>query len=160
MIKLACTICWRLSYEPLSEGDQFWNALKQLLPLAAFSILFSYLFIYFYFYNAIVRIANLSSHGDSFLSSRFVSVAVFGVPFPLEYDFRHHSHSPHLCDPKGRKKGAAIRSAEDDNAVDKEVAISLTCMSYIQEAPLTITLEMMKLNRMMLIGNQFCYPEK
>ena len=35
--------CWKLkcrSYEPIAEGDQFGKAVKQLLPLAAFPILF------------------------------------------------------------------------------------------------------------------------
>ena len=32
---------YRISrYEPISEGDQFWKALKQLLPLAIFPIVF------------------------------------------------------------------------------------------------------------------------
>ena len=42
VIKLACTVCWRSisNYEPLTDGDQFGKALKQLLPLAAFPMLF------------------------------------------------------------------------------------------------------------------------
>ena len=41
VIKLAHRVCWRLKYEPIIDGDQYWKALKQLLPLAAFPILFS-----------------------------------------------------------------------------------------------------------------------
>ncbi|KAL5484471.1 hypothetical protein EMCRGX_G020980 [Ephydatia muelleri] len=40
VIVLARQVCWRSSYEPITEGDKFWTALKQLLPLTAFPILF------------------------------------------------------------------------------------------------------------------------
>eukprot|EP00731_Ephydatia_muelleri_P013391 Em0007g701a len=40
VIKMACKVCWRSQYEPITDGDQFWLALKHLLPLAAFPILF------------------------------------------------------------------------------------------------------------------------
>ena len=40
VIKLICRVRWRFKYEPINEGDQFCKALKQLLPLAAFPILF------------------------------------------------------------------------------------------------------------------------
>ena len=40
VMKLARRVCWRYKYDALTEGDQFWKALKQLLPLAAFPILF------------------------------------------------------------------------------------------------------------------------
>ena len=43
VIKLVQRVCWRrLKYEDLSDGDQFWKALKQILPLAAFPILFCF----------------------------------------------------------------------------------------------------------------------
>ena len=45
MIKLTHRVCWRLRYETLTTGDQYWKALKQLLPLAAFPILFFLLII-------------------------------------------------------------------------------------------------------------------
>ena len=32
--------CRRFKYEQISEGDQYWNALTQLIPLAAFPVLF------------------------------------------------------------------------------------------------------------------------
>lgn len=40
--KLAKRVCKRVgtSYEPVTDGDQYWNALKQILPLAAFPLLF------------------------------------------------------------------------------------------------------------------------
>ena len=40
VIKLACLVYQRSEYEPITDGDQYWKALKQLLPLAAFPILF------------------------------------------------------------------------------------------------------------------------
>ena len=39
VIKLANQVCRRCEYEPITDGDQFWKALKQLLPLAAFPVL-------------------------------------------------------------------------------------------------------------------------
>ena len=44
VIKLAYKVCLRLRIERITDGDQFWKALKQLLPLAAFPILF-FLFV-------------------------------------------------------------------------------------------------------------------
>ena len=40
VVKLTRIVCFRLRYETIDDGDQFWKALKQLLPLAAFPILF------------------------------------------------------------------------------------------------------------------------
>ena len=40
VIKLTYRVCWRFRYEPITDRDQFQEALKQLLPLAAFPILF------------------------------------------------------------------------------------------------------------------------
>ena len=40
VIKLSYKTCWKSRYEPITEGDQFQKAVKQLLPLAAFPILF------------------------------------------------------------------------------------------------------------------------
>ena len=45
LITLARIVCRRSQYEPVMEGDQFWKALRQLLPLAAFPILFFILII-------------------------------------------------------------------------------------------------------------------
>ena len=38
VIKLACGIRWRLKYEPITDSDPHWKALKQLLPLSVFPI--------------------------------------------------------------------------------------------------------------------------
>ena len=40
LIKLIGSVCLRSKYVPITDGDQYWKALKQLLPLAAFPILF------------------------------------------------------------------------------------------------------------------------
>ena len=40
VIRLARQACWRFKYEPISNNDQFSKAVKQLLPLATFPILF------------------------------------------------------------------------------------------------------------------------
>ena len=40
VIKVTGRVCLRSKYEPITDGDQFWKALKQLLPLAAFPTLF------------------------------------------------------------------------------------------------------------------------
>ena len=40
VIKLASQVCRRSMYESITDGDQFWKALKQLLPLATFPMLF------------------------------------------------------------------------------------------------------------------------
>eukprot|EP00731_Ephydatia_muelleri_P013156 Em0007g466a len=40
VIKLASQVCRRSKYEPITDGDQYWKALNQLFPLAAFPILF------------------------------------------------------------------------------------------------------------------------
>ena len=45
VMTLTRIVCRRLRYEPIVEGDQFWKALKQLLPLAAFPILLFILMI-------------------------------------------------------------------------------------------------------------------
>ena len=40
VIKLANQVCRSSKYEPITDGNQFWKALKQLLPLATFPMLF------------------------------------------------------------------------------------------------------------------------
>ena len=64
LIKLSYRVCWRMKYEPITGGehDQFREALKQLLPLAAFPIIF-FIFIipvlvYDIFYSFLTPIPN------------------------------------------------------------------------------------------------------
>ena len=45
VIKMTLRVCSRLEYQPITDGNRFWKALKQLLPLAAFPILFFIFFI-------------------------------------------------------------------------------------------------------------------
>ena len=40
VIKLTCQVRIRSTYKSITDNDKFWSALKQLLPLAAFPILF------------------------------------------------------------------------------------------------------------------------
>ena len=40
VVKLGLRVWTRHAYEPITDGDQYWKALKQLLPLAAFPLLF------------------------------------------------------------------------------------------------------------------------
>ena len=40
VIKIAKLLCKRSKYKPITAGGQFWKALKELLPLAAFPMLF------------------------------------------------------------------------------------------------------------------------
>lgn len=40
VMKLGSKVCRRLKQEPITSGDQYWKALKQLLPLAVFPVLF------------------------------------------------------------------------------------------------------------------------
>ena len=62
VIKMAHRVCWRLKYESITDGDQYWNALKQLLPLAAFPILFFVfiipVFVYDIYYSFITSTPN------------------------------------------------------------------------------------------------------
>ena len=53
VIRLARQVCWRFKYEPISNNDQFSKAVKQLLPLAAFPILFFFFMIPTLTYNII-----------------------------------------------------------------------------------------------------------
>ena len=51
VVKLAHKVCWRLKHDPTTGGDQFQKALKQLLPLAAFPVLFFLFIIPVFIYN-------------------------------------------------------------------------------------------------------------
>ena len=53
VIKLTYQVCWRVKHERITRGyrDQFQKALKQLLPLAAFPVLFFVLIIPMFVYD-------------------------------------------------------------------------------------------------------------
>ena len=57
--KLGGRVYGRLQYEQITDGDQFSKALKQLLPLAAFPILF---FLFTYHYSYMTSTIPLSLH--------------------------------------------------------------------------------------------------
>ena len=64
MITLARKVCCRLnSYEPITNGDQFANALKHLLPLAAFPLLFFVFFIPVLIFHIYVAANSKTSEG-------------------------------------------------------------------------------------------------
>ena len=52
MIKLANQLCRRSKYEPITDSNQFRNALKELLPLAMFPIIFEILVLLFHVYTS------------------------------------------------------------------------------------------------------------
>ena len=64
---------WRFEYESISDGDQFWKALKQLLPLAAFPILF-FLFIIPNFIFHLYLLFNSPSEAIYILNLLFTSL--------------------------------------------------------------------------------------
>ena len=64
MITLARKVCCRLnSYEPITNGDQFAKALKHLLPLAAFPLLFFIFFIPVLMFHIYVAANSKTSEG-------------------------------------------------------------------------------------------------
>ena len=52
--KLSYRVCWRAKYEQITHGDRFWMVLKQLLPLAAFPIIFFIFIIPMLVFNILV----------------------------------------------------------------------------------------------------------
>ena len=78
VIKLADKVCWRLKHEPSSGGDQFWKALKQLLPLAAFPALFLLfivpVFIYDIYYSFVTPTPD-----DNLVLSAYIFVILWSM---------------------------------------------------------------------------------
>ena len=54
VVKLSYRVCWRAKYEQITHGDRFWMVLKQLLPLAAFPIIFFIFIIPMLVFNILV----------------------------------------------------------------------------------------------------------
>ena len=77
VIKMTGTVCLRLKYEPITDGDQFWKALKQLLPLAAFPILFFIFEIPVLILH--IYVAKMSTPNDAVNVSGFVFFSMWGV---------------------------------------------------------------------------------
>lgn len=75
MVKVACRVCGRRSqYELIRDGDQYWRALKQLLPLSIFPVLF-FVFMIPVFVSGISLAANPSPNKAlSFSATLFISL--------------------------------------------------------------------------------------
>ena len=91
VIKLAYTVCLRLKKEVITDGDQFWKALKQLLPLAAFPIMFFLFVIPVLVYG--VYEAESSTTNES---SSVILAAVF-IPMWGMHVIWYDPLGPHLC---------------------------------------------------------------
>ncbi|KAL5509094.1 hypothetical protein EMCRGX_G004381 [Ephydatia muelleri] len=74
LIKLTRKVFCRSNYEPISDGDQFWKALKHLLPLAAFPILFLVFEIPVLLYHIYAAVDAVPSLTAQFTSSVFFSL--------------------------------------------------------------------------------------
>ena len=77
VIKLARVIRWRQKYEQLSEGDQYMRALKQLIPLAAFPILFFFFEIPVFVFH--VYLADNSAPNTGITFAVFVFLPMWSV---------------------------------------------------------------------------------
>ena len=77
VIKLAYKVCLRLKSEAITDGDQFWKALKQLLPLAAFPILYFLFVIPVLVYGVYAAESSTSNEGVILAASIFI--AMWGI---------------------------------------------------------------------------------
>lgn len=74
LIKMCIKVRRRANYEPISENDQYWKALKHLLPLAAFPILFFVFEIPVLLYHLHAAVDTVPNVGLQFSSSVFFSL--------------------------------------------------------------------------------------
>ena len=88
VIKLASQVYRRSKYELITDGDQFSNALKQLLPLAVFPLLF-FIFEIPVFTFHVYRFHH-STPNEGIVISAYMCLS-------LEYGFGCNSYNPHLC---------------------------------------------------------------
>ena len=77
VITLARRVYSRSKYEPITEGDQFWTAVKQLLPLSAFPILF-FIFLIPVFIDA-VRLSESSVAANKSLSVTLLFISLWSM---------------------------------------------------------------------------------
>ena len=77
VIKLASQVCRRSKYEPITDGDQFWKALKQLLPLATFPLMFFIFEIPVFLYH--VYTTQHSTPNEGMEISAFVFFALWSM---------------------------------------------------------------------------------
>ena len=77
VIQLTYRVCLRRKSEPITDADQFWKALKQLLPLAAFPIVF-----FVFVIPGLIRGMYLSTNttvNESALFTVVVCIAMWGM---------------------------------------------------------------------------------
>ena len=74
VIKLTGRVCLRARYEPITDGDQFWKALKQLLPLAAFPIVFLICEIPIFIYHIYAPTSSMPNMTLEISKSVFISM--------------------------------------------------------------------------------------
>ena len=72
VIKLAYKVVLRLKFEAITDGDQYWKALKQLLPLAAFPILYFLFVIPVLVYDVYLAESSTSNKGLILAASTFI----------------------------------------------------------------------------------------
>ena len=89
VIKLTGRVCLR-SYEPITDGDQFWKALKQLLPLAVFPILFFIFEIPLFIFHLYATKSYTPNMALEISKSVFISLC-------MEYDLWWNSSNTHHC---------------------------------------------------------------
>ena len=77
VIVLAYRACLRIRYEKITAGNQYWKALKQLLPLAAFPILFFILEIPVFIFH--LQIAVDSTPQEALKKSTFVIYSLWST---------------------------------------------------------------------------------
>ena len=78
VIKLTYRVCWRIWYEPITEGDQYWKALNQLLPLATFPILF-FVFILPVFVYDIYYSFSSPTPDNTLVLTAYIFIALWSV---------------------------------------------------------------------------------
>ena len=74
VIKLTGRVCLRARYEPITDGDRFWKALKQLLPLAAFPILFFFFEIPVFIFHVYATTSSTPNMALEISKSVFISL--------------------------------------------------------------------------------------
>ena len=77
VIKLTGRVCLRSKYEPITDGDRFWKALKQLLPLAAFPILFFFFEIPIFIFHVYAKTS--STPNMALGISKSVSISLWSM---------------------------------------------------------------------------------
>lgn len=136
LIKLAVNVHQRRRYAQTSSGDQFWKALKQLLPLAAFPVLF-YIFVIpqfaFHIYQLEFQATNYQlprSADDSFYVAISASFSVWSFVSGLTLILhvcvarmsQHCRNGISLQDTRVRPYGAVAIDDEGSSTVRPETA--------------------------------------